>query len=315
MIKEMNEQEEIRKEIQSFNHDFPDCPFEILDKIGQGTFSSVYIAKDLNHHSFSNPWCANHVPKGESNSTCGKVALKRIYATSSAIRIHTELALLAHLRYLKSDGSDHVNIASLITAIRHEDQVVAVLPYFEHESFASYFKTMDRYQIKKYLFCLISALEHVHLKKFIHRDIKPSNFLYNPTLETGVLIDFGLAQKQPLTETIRYNNTRQSASKPGYMVNETRPSIRASRAGTRGFRAPEVLFKVTVQTQGYPLDSSIAIDMWSVGVTYLCILTGQFPFFQSNDDQAALMEIAHIFGKTAMREVAASFSNDRLILR
>ena len=31
---------------------------------------------------------------------------------------------------------------------------------------------------------------------------------------------------------------------------ECRPGIRANRAGTRGFRAPEVLFKVPEQTNG-----------------------------------------------------------------
>lgn len=36
----------------------------------------------------------------------------------------------------------------------------------------------------------------------------------------------------------------------GYIKNDQRPSIRVNRAGTRGFRAPEVLFKVHRQTIG-----------------------------------------------------------------
>ena len=36
----------------------------------------------------------------------------------------------------------------------------------------------------------------------------------------------------------------------------------------------------------------------------LCIATGNFPFFQSNDDQDALLEIASIFGLTEMRKAA-----------
>jgi serine/threonine protein kinase len=56
------------------------------------------------------------------------------------------------------------------------------------------------------------------------------------------------------------------------------------------------------------LEFIIAIDIWSVGVTLLCILTGQFPFFQSNDDGDAIMEIGHIFGRSKMQAIARSLS-------
>ena len=52
----------------------------------------------------------------------------------------------------------------------------------------------------------------------------------------------------------------------------------------------------------------LAIDIWSVGVTFLCILTGQFPFFQSNNDDEALIEITSIFGKKAMENLALKLS-------
>jgi hypothetical protein len=76
----------------------------------KGTFSSVYVATDVDHHKFKNDWCLRfslnlidfrHVPEDSvkgKNSMCGKVALKRIYATSAPIRIHTELNLLKELR-------------------------------------------------------------------------------------------------------------------------------------------------------------------------------------------------------------------------
>lgn len=32
----------------------------------------------------------------------------------------------------------------------------------------------------------------------IHRDIKPGNFLYNPQKRQGVIIDFGLAEIDPV---------------------------------------------------------------------------------------------------------------------
>lgn len=154
----------IQQEIEQFNHYFKQFPFQIVDKIGQGTFSSVYKALDLHHRKYDNSkWC-----NCKTNKQCGYVALKRIYATSSPNRIFTELALLHCL-------GDHANIAPLITAFRHEDQVVAVLPYFSHDQFKvlktnqNYYKKMESQQIKCYLRALLSALKHVHTKGYIHR--------------------------------------------------------------------------------------------------------------------------------------------------
>ena len=81
-----------------------------------------------------------------------------------------------------------------------------------------------------------------------------------------------------------------------YPKNDSRPSRRANRAGTRGFRAPEVLFKCTAQTT--------KIDIWSAGVMLLTILSRRFPFFNSADDVEAMIEIATIFGIKKMRHCA-----------
>lgn len=42
--------------------------------------------------------------------------------------------------------------------------------------------------------------------------------------------------------------TRSTAEGPAYLKHDQRPAKRANRAGTRGFRAPEVLFKCQSQT-------------------------------------------------------------------
>jgi len=82
----------------------------------------------------------------------------------------------------------------------------------------------------------------------------------------------------------------------GYPKNDTRSSRRANRAGTRGFRAPEVLFKCTSQTT--------KIDVWSAGVILLTILSERFPFFNSADDIEAMIEIATMFGQKRMKSSA-----------
>lgn len=51
-----------------------------------------------------------------------------------------------------------------------------------------------------------------------------------------------------------------------------------------------------------------AIDIWSVGIMLLCFLTRRFPFFNSNDDIEALMEIGTIFGKKRLEMCGALHS-------
>jgi len=70
----------------------------------------------------------------------------------------------------------------------------------------------------------------------------------------------------------------------------------APRAGTPGFRAPEVLLKHLCQTS--------AIDIWSVGVIFASLLTKKFPFFRNTDDMTSLAEIISIFGSERVEKAA-----------
>jgi len=70
----------------------------------------------------------------------------------------------------------------------------------------------------------------------------------------------------------------------------------APRAGTPGFRAPEVLLKHLCQTS--------AIDIWSVGVIFASLLTKKYPFFRNTDDMTSLAEIISIFGFERVQKAA-----------
>ena len=75
------------------------------------------------------------------------------------------------------------------------------------------------------------------------------------------------------------------------------------RGGTRGFRAPEILLRCSVQTT--------AIDVWSAGVVLLCILARRYPFFQSNDDFDALFEIGACVGFEKVNLAAQRYPEPR----
>jgi cell division control protein 7 len=57
----------------------------------------------------------------------------------------------------------------------------------------------------------------------------------------------------------------------------------------------------------------VAIDIWSVGVILLSLLTGRYPFFIAHDEGDSLIEIASIFGMTEMKECAALHSKSHFL--
>ncbi|KAF3902002.1 PAK-2p27 [Arthrobotrys entomopaga] len=304
---------EVQDEIKQFAKSFRklDLHYKVVGKTGEGTFSSVYKAIDLRYDKYVNDWDLDertaeyHSPRSKRqrlNNPKEKrvkyVAIKKIYVTSSPQRIHNELELL-------KDLSGSKNVVSLITAFRHLDQVIAVMPYFRHVDFRDYFRKLDIPEIQLYMRSLFTALKFVHAKGILHRDIKPTNFLYDCAKGRGVLVDFGLAEREnddgtccctSQTDSVRRESKSQCSIVGGYPKNDQRPSKRANRAGTRGFRAPEVLFKCNAQTT--------KIDIWSAGVILLTFLSKRFPFFNSPDDIDAVVEMATVFGRARMRSCA-----------
>jgi cell division control protein 7 len=138
-LKPPNERLEIISEITQLIKLVPALSplYQIFDRLGTGTFSSVYKAIDLSYSSYYNaPWQGHHpLPssayyqsKLKSTHQNAFVAIKRIYVTSSPERIRNEITIMEDCR-----GCRHVS--QLITAFRHEDQVVAIMPYHKNDDF------------------------------------------------------------------------------------------------------------------------------------------------------------------------------------
>ncbi|CUA70151.1 cell division control protein 7 [Rhizoctonia solani] len=324
--------------------------YELVDRLGEGTFSSVYKAIDLNFSKYDNREWNTHLGYADypillastphSSKFRSKqytpaferrgrvfVAIKRIYVTSSPQRIANEIELMEAAR-----GCRHVS--QLITAFRDEDQVVCVMPFHRSVDFRDYFQSLPMRTMQTYFRHLFRALRDIHAREIVHRDVKPANFLFDPKAGPdgtgwGVLCDFGLAQRVDYPERTQCLHTAPTKDKPhgsrtkqsnhelavinrkittvrkraeggshniGYKTEDHRPRVKANRAGTRGFRAPEVLFKCESQT--------VALDVWSAGIILLACLSGKFPLFNSNDDTEALAEIAAIVGRNKMEKCA-----------
>lgn len=304
VLEEMNKLEECFPVLSS--------SYRLIDKIGEGTFSTVYKAEALNGavQLGLDMWKSPPLKKARQKTSKKPkrknpvVALKQIYVTSSPNRIFNELNLL----YMLTGNSQ---VAPLLDVLRHQDQVLAILPYYQHADFRDFYRDLPVKGIKKYLWELFQGLDFVHDKGVIHRDLKPTNFLYDPFKGKGVLVDFGLAEKVSsntsrnsnacpcqLTDQLIVNRTHSKRiyAKAGYLKNDLRPPRRANRAGTRGFRAPEVLFKCNNQ--------DTKLDIWSAGIIGLSLITRKFPLFNSPDDIDALVELTLIFGMEKMNKCA-----------
>ncbi|KAF2299376.1 hypothetical protein GH714_031769 [Hevea brasiliensis] len=147
--------------------------FEKLEKIGQGTYSSVFRAREV--------------------ETGRMVALKKVrfdnFQPESIRFMAREILILRRL--------DHPNIIKLegIITSRLSSSIYLVFEYMEHDlaglSSSPDIKFSDS-QVKCYMKQLLHGIEHCHLRGIMHRDIKVSNILVN---NEGILKlgDFGLA--------------------------------------------------------------------------------------------------------------------------
>ena len=236
--------------------------FEMHELIGTGSFSTVFHAKDKKGRDY---------------------ALKRLFWNNAPDRILKELQWICQL--------DHPNIVKVHASFRNVDQVTIVMEYVPHIPFRQLLPKMTGNIIQHYMHGLISALAYMHSKKVIHRDVKPANFLFDPKTMHGVLIDFGLCEEDMYlrtTPTITSEVSDDDVDLQFPHLCQNRQKMMANRAGTRGFRAPEVLFAAWNQS---PL-----IDVWSAGVVFLSILSQRYPFFKSPDDLTSLCEIGLLVG-------------------
>ncbi|KAM7161998.1 cell division cycle 7-related protein kinase isoform 1-T2 [Macrochelys suwanniensis] len=168
----------VKKDIEKLYEAVPQLVnvFKIKEKIGEGTFSSVYLAT------------------AQLQAGCEeKMALKHLIPTSHPLRIAAELQCLTI-----AGGQD--NVMGVKYCFRKNDHVVIVMPYLEHESFLDILNSLSFEEVREYMFNLFKALRRIHHFGIVHRDVKPSNFLYNRRLKEYALVDFGLAQGTPDTK-------------------------------------------------------------------------------------------------------------------
>ncbi|XP_041752308.1 cyclin-dependent-like kinase 5 isoform X2 [Coregonus clupeaformis] len=132
--------------------------YEKLEKIGEGTYGTVFKAKHRETHEI--------------------VALKRVRlddddegVPSSALR---EICLLKELK--------HKNIVRLHDVL-HSDKKLTLVFEFCDQDLKKYFDScngdLDPETVKSFMYQLLKGLAFCHSRNVLHRDLKPQNLLIN----------------------------------------------------------------------------------------------------------------------------------------
>jgi len=118
------------------------------------------------------------------------------------------------------------------------------------------------------------AMEYAHRRSVLHRDLKPDNIMLGQFGET-LVVDWGLAK--PLGQVAAAAGSREAALIPlsGSRTSDTRMG---TTVGTPGFMSPE-------QAAGNLDKLGPASDIYSLGATLYCLLTGKVPISGRHVDE------------------------------
>jgi len=146
--------------------------FQILEKVGEGTYGTVFKARDVN--------------------TGDILALKKISLDGDEGIPSTATREISILKLLQ-----HPNIVRLNDVILTEQKLTLVFEFLDQD-LKKYIDTygkqgLDAHTTKSFVWQLLQGVSHCHEKYVLHRDLKPQNILINRDGELKIA-DFGLAR-------------------------------------------------------------------------------------------------------------------------
>ena len=218
--------------------------YEIIDKLGNGSFGRVYLVKDT--------------------KTGKEYALKVEKATNTRNTMAKELEVYSHIR----DGMQNVpRIVSYWKGASHRDDkgIVTFHQYMLMERLGKSLNSMKdslggKVQWKvlvRIAMQTITLTQKLHSQGFVHRDIKPDNFVLGVGDKKGIvyMLDFGLSRKwEDLLD--KYTQNDETSSSKSIVGTARYMSINVHNSRVYGWRD----------------------DMESLGYVLVFLLTGSLPW-------------------------------------
>jgi serine/threonine protein kinase len=154
----------------------------------------------------------------------------------------------------------HKNIVKILNTFTYDDSLYMVMEYCEGGELSSLIDSpepIEENYFKKIFQQIHSAVRFMHSKNIVHRDLKPNNILFKDKERTEIcIIDFGISG------------------------NSNGLSSEIIRAGTVKYCSPELV-------SGEHFQSSIKIDIWSLGVILYLMWYKMFPFDGATDEKVS----------------------------
>ena len=244
--------------------------FQILNMIGDGNFSEVYIAIPKEIPVSENSKNLNYIIKiCKKNSMVGN----NIHINPPKTILFTEISEIHLLNKIKNIGNDNIIKMYDWTIDRNTCEVRILMEYMPFD-LRSYFskdenvENLDETKLKNITYQILNALKSLHQNRIIHFDLKPENILYDPEDNNIKITDFSLSQY------ITYDLDKK----------------RLLNGGTFSYMPVEGL----VNTKKY----SFSYDIWSLGCILLELSCRLIPF-KGKNQHIVLNKIISLFGLNA----------------
>ena len=150
------------------------------------------------------------------------------------------------------------------------DTLKAAIARF-HQAEGSGEPTLGLRELLRRFVDVCNAMAYAHSRGVLHRDLKPGNIMLGPYGET-LVVDWGLAKSVDRPDLATAREGRLVPS----LASDSAPTRVGKALGTYEYMSPE-------QAAGRQDQPGVATDIYSLGATLYCLLTGQ-PAFTKSDD-------------------------------